>query len=115
MIIQPPQDQLVCEEGTVNFTCVVMFTGVMPGPATWLTDGGYVDAGSLLDHSLTDDTNGRSAPANVTNVLTITDVSIDDNGTDYLCQQGVRSDPAFLIVFGELVKCCVRTYKQSSS
>ena len=112
MIIQPPQDQSVCEEGAVNFTCVVMFNTVEPRPATWFTDNGLSlvieEPGHLL---LTDDSNGLSAVANVTNVLTLINVSISDNGTNYLCQLGERSDPAFLTIFGELVNCHVCVYK----
>ena len=110
MIIQPPHNQSVCEGGTVNFTCVVMFTSISPNFATWLTDGGYTSVIALSDHSQTDDIYNRSAPANVTNVLTVTNVSISDNGRDYYCQQGERSDPAILTVFGELMKCYVCTY-----
>ena len=86
-----------------------MFNTLEPGPATWFTTGGFAlveeEPGHVL---LTDDSNGRSAPANVTNVLTLINLSISDNGTDYLCQQGVQSDPAFLTVFGELMNVCIK-------
>ena len=83
VIIQPPQNQTVCEGETVNFTCVVMFTSGPLGPAAWFTNNGNNDATSRLPgHTLTDDSNGRSAPANVTNVLTVTNVSISNNGAD---------------------------------
>ena len=97
-------NQSVCAGETVNLTCVVMFTSVSPGPASWFTDNGNNDASRLLGHSLTDDVDGRSAPANVTTVLTVTNVGISDNGRDYTCVQGVNiiSDRVFLIVFGEL-------------
>ena len=97
-------NQSVCAGDTVNFTCVVMFTSVSPGPAIWLTANGRIDASREPGHSLTDDSNGRSAPANVTTVLTVTNVSINNNGADYICVQGIVavSDTAFLTVFGEL-------------
>ena len=103
MIVQPPQSQSVCEGGTVNFTCVVMFTSRTPSAAIWLSDNGTSDATSLPGHTKTDDSNGHSAPANVTTVLTVTNVSISDNGTDYICVQGIneRSDTVFLTVLGE--------------
>ena len=93
----------MCEGGTVNFTCVVMFTSGIPSAASWITGNGNTDAAVLPGHTRTDDSNGRSAPANVTTVLTVTNVSISDNGTDYICVQGinVRSDTVFLIVLGE--------------
>ena len=104
MIIQSPQNQSVCEGGTVHFTCVVMFTSGSLGPAGWFTSRNFIDAGRLPGNSVTDDANGRSAPANVTSVLTVTNVSISNNGANYVCQQAVRSDPAFLTVFGEAAK-----------
>ena len=81
-----------------------MFTSGAIGPATWFTANGGIDASRVAGHSLTDDINGRSAPANVTTVLTVTNVSISNNGADYFCVQGVVaiSDPVFLTVFGEL-------------
>ena len=105
-IIQPPQNQSVCEGGTVDFTCIVMFTGGTPSAATWFTDNGGTEAITQPDHTRTDDSNGRSAPANVTTVLTVTNVNISDNGTDYTCVQGInaRSDTVFLTVLGG---CCI--------
>ena len=81
-----------------------MFTSVSPSAATWFTDSGSIDATTQPGHSRTDDSNGRSAPANVTTVLTVTNISINKNGADYFCAQGfnVRSDTVFLTVFGKL-------------
>ena len=110
VIIRSPVNQSVCAGETVNFTCVVMFTSVSPDPASWFTNNGISDASRKSGHSLTDDINGRSAPANVTNVLTVTNPSINNNGGDYTCAQGVieESDTVFLTVFGELtVHLCV--------
>ena len=97
-------NQSTCEGGTVNFTCVVMFTSVSPGPAIWLTDNGNIDANGLPGHSVTDDSEGLTAPANVTTVLSVTNVAISNNGADYVCSQGVNIDDniAYLTVFGEL-------------
>ena len=94
----------VCVGDTVHFTCVVMFIGVSLGPATWFTNNGVNDASRQPGHSVTGDSNGRSAPTNVTNVLTVTNVGISDNGFDYICTQGrnAESDTVFLTVFGEL-------------
>ena len=113
VIIQPPQDQSVCEGGTAQFTCVVMFTNVSLSRATWFTNDGNTDASGELRHSLTDDRDGRSAPANVTTVLTVTNVSFSDNGADYICTQGrnEESDIVFLTVFGEFMKLHVYVHK----
>ena len=103
VIIQPPQNQTGCEGGTVNFTCVVMFTSGSPGPASWFTNNGNIDGIAQPGHTRTDGSNGRSAPANVKTVLTVTNISISDNGTDYICVQGrnEESDTVFLTVLGE--------------
>ena len=106
VIIRSPVNQSTCAGQTVQFTCVVMFTSGSPGPASWLTNNGNNDASRKPGHSLTDDSNGRSAPANVTTVLTATNVSISDNGADYFCAQGFntsRSNTVFLTVFGKLL------------
>ena len=91
----------------MNFTCVVMFTSGPTSAAVWFTNNGINDATALPGHTRTDDSNGRSAPANVTNVLTVTNVSISDNGADYICAQGRvdESDTVFLTVFGKLRTC----------
>ena len=103
VIIRSPVNQSACVGGTVNFTCVVMFTSGTLSAAFWVTDNGNNVAASLPGHTKTDDSNGRSAPANVTTVLTVTNVSISDNGADYICAQGfiTISDTAFLFVFGK--------------
>ena len=99
-----PQNQSVCEGGTVEFTCVLMFpSGKIPSSATWFTeDGGH--AGSLPGHTTSNDVNG----ANVTNVLTITNVNISNTGTGYVCGFGfcmnsVASNASFLTVPGTYV------------
>ena len=103
VIIQSPQNQSGCVGGTVTFTCVVMFTSESLGGASWFTDNGNTDALTQPGHTRTDNSNGRSAPANVTTVLTVTNISISNNGADYFCAQGFneRSDTAFLTVLGE--------------
>ena len=78
-----------------------------PGGALWAIDsGGY--AGQLQGHSISNDVNGRSAPANVTTVLTVTNVNISNNGTGYVCLFGydrnaVRSNASFLTVLSKYV------------
>ena len=97
-------NQSACAGETVHFTCVVMFTSGPLGAASWLTNNGNIDASGLPGHTRTDDSNGYSAPANVTTVLTVTNVDISDNGADYICVQGLNviSDTVFLTVFGKL-------------
>ena len=117
VIVQSPVDQSACARGTVNFTCVVMFNSGSPGSANWFTNNDTTDATTRPGHTRTDDSNERSAPANVTNVLTVTNLSISNNGADYICTQGIRaiSDTAFLTVFGKLfirmyIHVCMNDY-----
>jgi len=109
VIIQSPQNQSVCEGGTVNFTCVVMFpNGSTPGGAGWFYNNRANDAEDLASHFATNDVAGRSAPANITNVLTITNADFSNNRRDYVCVQGAGiavSNISFLTVLGKLVKC----------
>ena len=107
VVIQSPKNQSVCEGGTVNFECVIMFPeGSSPGGASWVDDNGNVIEEQPPNVTIDNDSNGRSAPADVTNVLTLTNVSISDNGTVYICGQGVgpnsiASDPSILTVLGK--------------
>ena len=114
MIIQSPQNQSTCEGGTVTFTCVVMFTIGTLGPATWFTSNGNIDASRQPDHSLTDDSDGLTAPANVTTMLTVTNVSIGDNGADYTCAQGANaySDITYLVSLLFICKAILRINTQ---
>ena len=84
VIIESPQSQSVCEGGTVEFTCVVMFpNGTTPTIPSWLADNS--DTGAMPGHTASNNANGRSAPANVTTVLTVTNVTISSNGVVYDC------------------------------
>ena len=109
VFIQPPQNQSACEGGSVNFTCVIMFpNGSTPGGANWInamTGGRAIDVDG---HSYSNDVNGCDGPANVTNVLTVTNVSIGDDGRGYVCAFGfgmnaLDSNISFLTVLGTCV------------
>ena len=80
-----------------------MFTTMKLDSALWLTGSGVLNAENLPGHIASDDINGRSAPANITTVLTIINVNISNNGADYICAQGIvaKSNAVFLTVFGE--------------
>ena len=86
VIIQHPQSQSVCEGETVNFTCVIMFPeGTTPGGAGWLDVNSNIINNNPPHVIITDDSLGHSAPANVTNVLTVTNVNTSINGSVYVC------------------------------
>ena len=104
VIIQPPQSQSVCEGGAVNFTCVVMFTNATPGSVTWLTNNGDGSTTGLPGHTPIVGNTAVPPPANITNVLVVTNARLIDDGRDYICQQGIRaiSEPVLLTVLGKL-------------
>ena len=81
--------------------------GTIPIGANWGTNNGLITIRANDVYDITDDSNGRSAPADVTTVLTVTNVTISDNGTDYLCTQGLVipavSSVAFLTVVGKQI------------
>ena len=119
VIIEPPQSQSVCEGGTVEFTCVVMFpNGTTPAASLWATESISDVTTALPDHNATNDLNGRSAPVNVTNVLTVTDVRINFDQIGYVCGvivnlNFVGSNASILTVFGKykfIVCICMHTY-----
>ena len=104
VILQSPQNQSVCEGGTATFTCTVMFpSGTIPSGALWGTNNGQVAIMANEVYSVNNDVNGRSAPANVTNMLTVTNVSISDNGADFVCAVGVVNPVASSAVFLKLI------------
>ena len=104
--IQSPQNQSVCEGRTVKFTCVVMFpSGSVITSINWATNDGLQDATSLPNHTADDNGNEVTPPADVTSVLTLSNVSINRNRADYTCTQGVLnpiiSNLSFLTVLGK--------------
>ena len=104
--IQSPQNQSVCEGGTVNFSCVVMFPiGSMIARINWATNDGLQDATNLPDHTADDNSSEVTLPADVISVLTLSNVNINRNGADYTCTQGlinpITSNMSFLTVLGK--------------
>ena len=79
--------------------------GSSPNSANWGTNNGRVNTMYLDGHSRRSDAMELTAPANVTNVLTVTNVNTSNDGTNYVCTQGVVnpvvSSTAFLTVVGK--------------
>ena len=106
VVIQSPQNQSICEGRTVYFECVITFSeGTSPGGAFWSDGDGNPVEEQPPTITIDDDSNGLTAPANVTTTLTIANVSISDNETVYFCGRGIgqnsiASDPSILIVLG---------------
>ena len=66
-VIESPQSQSVCEGGTVEFECVIMFpSGTMVDSAIWPTESITDSAATLPGHDATCDIGNLTAPANIT-------------------------------------------------
>ena len=90
----------------MKFTCRATSDFGSPGSGKWFTNNGNNDASKQPGHSTLTVRRryGRFtlAPIVVTNVLTVTNVNICNNGADYICVQGNSvSRTVFLIVLGE--------------
>ena len=83
-----------------------MFTNATPGSVTWLTNNGDGSVTGLPGHTPIVRNTAVPPPANITNVLVVTNARLIDDGRDYICQQGIRaiSEPVLLTVFGKLLK-----------
>ena len=96
---------------TATFTCEVD-RGVAPiFTAGWsILDGGvYVPVTNRPRHM----TNAIMEGDIITDTLTVTDVSVDDNGAPYRCEPfgGVPSITVTITVLGEVVICLSCAYK----
>ena len=107
-ITTQPMDDTVCltqQDMTASFTCVVNRGGVGISSAGWhILDGGaYVLVVGRERHMVNPMRNGDI----ITDTLTVTNVSVNDNGSLYRCQPfgGVNSMSVTLIVAGEVVIC----------
>ena len=107
-------DDTVCftQNRTASFTCVVDKGGVDISSAGWhiLLDGGvYVSVAGRQRHMVNTLMEGDT----ITDTLTVTDVSVDDNGTLYRCEPfgDVTSMSATLIVLGEVAVCLSCVFK----
>ena len=102
VIIIQPKDDTVCltQSATATFTCVVDRGGVGITSAGWnILDGGvYVHIGGRPRHMDSPTRNGDI----ITDTLTVTNVSVDDNGALYRCEplSDVISMPVTITVLG---------------
>ena len=89
---------------TANFTCVVdgRSTGITSAGWQILVGGFYVTVVGRAHHMLDRRTSITNLGTIITETLTVTDVSPDDNGAKYRCQplDNVISDVVTLTVIG---------------
>ena len=96
---------------TASFTCVVDRRGIGVFTAGWhiLERGSFVSVISRPRHTTDDSENGGI----VTDTLTVTNVSVNDNGALYRCQPfgAVTSMNVTITVLGEVIICQFGAYK----
>ena len=105
-IITQPMNVTVClsQTTTANFTCVVDAGSTLITSVGWqvLAGGMYVLVVGRARHMLDPRTSSTNRGTIVTETLTVTDVSLSDNGTKYRCEpvRDVISDVVTLTVIG---------------
>ena len=83
-------------------------SGTVVNGAIWSTGNVPDVTATLPGHDVTNDADNRTAPANITNVLTITNVRSSFNGTGYICSvianfEFIRSNASILTVLGKYI------------
>ena len=113
VITTQPMNDTVCltQSRTASFTCVVDRRGIGGIiSAGWyiLDDGVYQSVFQRPHHMSNSMRNGDI----ITDILTVTNVSVDDNGTLYQCQpyDHVTSMNVTITVLGELIICLFYPY-----
>ena len=104
VITTQPINNTVCltQSTTASFTCVVDRGGVGITSAHWhiLAGGEYIPVGGRPRHMANPTRNGDI----LTDTLTVTNVSVNDNGAQYRCEPfgDVISMPVTITTLGEL-------------
>ena len=116
IITTQPMNVTVClsQSTTANFTCVVDAGSTGIATAGWqiLTGGFYISVVGRARHMLDTRTSSTNTGTIVTETLTVTDVSLSDNGAMYRCRprDDVIGDVVTLTVIGMYLDCCKHTY-----
>ena len=111
VIITQPMNDTVCltQSTTASFTCVVD-RGVVPiTTAGWkILDGGIYLSVIGRPHHMVDSIVNNNI---LTDTLTVTDVSVNDNGALYQCEPfgNATSDVVTITVLGEIIICLSHT------
>ena len=105
VITTQPMNVTVCltQSTTATFTCVVDRGGVPITNAAWhiLAGGRYLSVSGRSRHMIDHSRNGDI----ITDTLTVTDVSVNDNGALYRCEPdvGETSRSVTITVLGEII------------
>ena len=93
-------DTTVCEGDSATFTCVVFISSGIPTNPVWGRNGVAVD---IIRHTVTGNlTGGTTAPIFISGTLTVSNVTILDDGVFYQCGIGSSvSNAATLNVVGK--------------
>ena len=95
-------DTTVCEGDSATFTCVVFIQSdeisISPG---WLRNGSNVD---MIRHIVMDNRT-NAVPEYIGSTITVSNVTLFDDGVLYQCGILVRSNSATLNVVGKCIFC----------
>ena len=98
--MQHPVDTTVCQGDNAAFTCVIFVqSGALVIPS-WLRNGTNVDR---IRHTITGNLTSNIAPAYISSRVTVSSVTVSDDGTLYQCDilSFITSNSATLKVVGE--------------
>ena len=92
-------DTTVCEGDSATFTCVVFIPSGLPSSPNWGRNGVGVD---MMRHTVTSNLTGGATPVSVSSTVTISNVTVLDDGVSYTCGIGSGvSNGAMLNVVGK--------------
>ena len=100
--MQHPVNTTVCQDDNAIFTCVMSIPSGAPVTPAWLIDGVTVD---MIRHTIVSNlTSGTATPAYISSTVTVSNVTVSDNGVLYQCAIGpVLSNSATLNVVGKCI------------
>ena len=86
VVEQHPLNTTVCQHDNAVFTCVVFVPSGIPSAPLWARNGVTVDR---MRHTITSNlTGGATAPAYISGTVTVSNVTILDDGALYQCGIG---------------------------
>ena len=100
VVQQHPENTTVCQDDDATFTCVVFLLSGIPSNPQWLRNDVTLD---MMRHNVTGNlTGGIATPAYISGTITVSNVTVLDDGALYKCGIGSTiSNNAALNVVGK--------------
>ena len=100
---QHPVNTTVCQHDNAAFKCVLFLSSGIPSNPLWARDGAAVD---MMRHTVTGNlTVGATVPVSVSGTITVSNVTVLDDGAIYQCGIGsMISNSAILNVVGKCIR-----------